>query len=320
VKKNSEITKRLEELMEFERAGSPMGDGLYWTYRSPRKIAKQLCKEGYEISAMTVRKILLLLGYSVRKNRRCLSRPSPPGRNQQFQKIFDTIKFCQRHHIPIICVDTKKKEIIGWFVNAGGIWCKKAIPVNDHDFLSYAEGKAVPYGVYDRLHHREVIYVGDSKDTPEFAVDCITKWFCTEGRTRYPNTDRLVILADCGGSNSNRAKAWKYFLQKNLNDPHQLQVTVAHFPSGSSKWNPIEHRRFSAISTNWKGRPLDSFETIMNYILTTTDTSGLKVDAVRVTKQDETGIKISKQEMETLNLVHHKELPQWNYDIYPRKG
>lgn len=304
--------------MELEKAGSPMGDGLYWTYRSPRKIAKQLRKEGHMISAMTVRKLLRLRGYSVRKNRRCLSRPSPPGRDQQFQRIFKLIESCQREQIPIICVDTKKKELIGWFANPGGVWCKEATPVNDHDFLSDAEAKAVPYGVYDRLNHRGVIYVGDSKDTPEFAVDCITKWFCTEGRSRYPNPDRLVILADCGGSNSNRAKAWKYFLQEKLSDPYQVQVTVAHFPSGSSKWNPIEHRLFSAISLNWKGRPLDSFETMMNYIHTTTDKSGLKVDAVRVTKQYETGISIDKPKMENLNLIHHKKLPQWNYDIYPR--
>lgn len=305
--------------MEFETAGSPMGEGLFWTYRSPRKIATQLRKEGYEVSASTVRKTLRRLGYSVRKNRKCLSRPSPPGRNQQFQIIFALILYCQVNEIPLICVDTKKKELIGWFINAGGNWSKKSISVNDHDFLSYAEGKAVPYGIYDLNAHRGSIYIGDSKDTPEFAVDCIAKWFSTEGKTRYPNAHRLVILADCGGSNSNRAKAWKYFLQKKICDPFQVQVTVAHYPSGSSKWNPIEHRLFSAISQNWRGRPLDSFETMMNYIITTTDKSGLKVDAVRITKQYETGIKISKQQMKNLNLVYGEELPHWNYDIYPEK-
>jgi len=250
LKKNGGCIQRIEELMEFETAGSPMGEGLFWTYRSPRKIPTQLRKEGYHVSASSVRKILRRLGYSVRKNRRCLSRPSPPGRDQQFQKIFALTLFCQVNHIPMICVDTKKKELIGWFINAGGNWSKKAIPVNDHDFPSYAEGKAVPYGIYDPNAHRGSIYIGDSKDTPEFAVDCIAEWFSTEGKTRYPNANRLVILADCGGSNSNRAKAWKYFLQKKICDPFQVQVTVAHYPAGSSKWNPIEHRFFSAISLN----------------------------------------------------------------------
>ena len=291
--------------------------GLRWTRRSLAKIAEHLHTCGYKVSKTTVGKWLKSRNYSLRKNCKSISRVSPPGRKEQIDSIKNLMEYCRIHHIPMISVDTKKKELIGRFSNKGRILCKRPIEVNDHDFPSHAIGKAVPYGIYDVHAHRGSVYVGDSSDTPQFAVECITQWFRTVGKTAYPNAKRLVILADCGGSNSNRARAWKYFLQKTLCAPYQLQVTVAHYPSGLSKWNPIEHRMFSAISLNWEGRPLDSWETIINYIKATTDKSGLTIDAVRVTKQDQTGIKISKQQMGEIHLKLGKLYPQWNYDIYP---
>ena len=222
-------------------------------------------------------------------------------------------------HISGNCTYTKKKELVGLFRNAGSTWSREPQPVNDHDFRSQAEGLAVPYGIYDLHANRGTVFVGDSKDTPAFAVDCIEQWFRTEGRERYPDADRLVILADCGGSNSYRAYAWKYFLQTVLCDRHGVRVTVAHYPSGASKWNPIEHRLFSAISRNWAGRPLDRWETVLNYISTTITKTGLRVVAIRVEKQYQTGVKISKEQMAGLNLDRNETLPQWNYDIRPRE-
>ena len=305
---------QLLKLLEFGTAGSPMG-GLKWTRRSLAKLAKELQKSGVTVSKTTIGKWLSAHNYSLRVNSKCISRLSPAGRNQQFERIKHLIEYCRIHNIPTICVDTKKKELIGWFINAGGILCKIPIKVNDHDFPSQA--KAIPYGVYEPLAHRGCVYVGDSSDTPEFAVDSITQWFKTEGKKHYPNAKRLVILADCGGSNSYRARAWKYFLQKTLCDPYQIQITVAHFPSGSSKWNPIEHRMFSAISRNWQGRPLDSWETLLNYIQSTIDKSGLSIKAVRMRKSYQTGIKITDQQMKEIKIVRNKTLPNWNYDIYP---
>lgn len=310
------MIERLLQLVKLETAGDPMG-GLLWTRRSLAKLAEALQKEGIEVCPTTVGKWLRAAKYSPRVNVKCISRISPPGRDAQFKKIFALIEFCKKHDLPIISVDTKKKELIGNFANPGALWCQLPIKVRDHDFRSEAKGRAVPYGVYDLKDNCGAIYLGDSHDTPEFAVDCITNWFNAEARRRYPNAKRMVILADCGGSNSNRAKAWKYFLQKTLCEPHQVQVTVAHYPSGCSKWNPIEHRLFGPISRNWAGRPLDSWETMINYIQTTTSRSGLHVDAIRVTKQYQTGVKISKSQMEKLNFIPNNVLPKWNYDIYP---
>ncbi len=177
----------------------------------------------------------------------------------------------------------------------------------------------MPYGLYDLLANRGTVFVGDSKDTPAFAVDCLEHWCRTEGLERYPDSDRIVILADCGGSNGYRCRAWKYFLQTKLCDRHGLRVTVAHYPSGSSKWNPIEHRLFSAISRNWAGRPLETWETVLNYIRTTTTKTGLRVQSVRVKQQYRTGVKISDRQMAELNITKGNKLPDWNYDIRPRQ-
>ena len=229
--------------------------GLLWTYRSLAKLADELSKSGVKVSPATVGKWLKARGYSLRVNRKTLSRPAPPGRDEQFQRIAALREQCRADGIPVISVDTKKRELVGLFRNAGSTWRCEPQDVNDHDFRSQAKGLAVPYGIYDLQANRGTVFVGDSKDTPAFAVDCIEHWFRTEGRERYPDADELVILADCGGSNGYRLYAWKYFLQTQLADRHRVRVTVAHYPSGASKWNPIEHRLFSAISRKWFGRP-----------------------------------------------------------------
>ncbi len=311
------MIEMLVQMVSRETAGDPMG-GLLWTYRSLAKLAAELSKSGVNVSAATVGKWLKSLGYSLRVNRKTLSHTRPAGRDEQFGRIDELRSECAAKHVPVISVDTKKKELVGLFRNPGATWDRAAQEVHDHDFPSAAKGKAVPYGIYDLHANLGTVFVGDSHDTPAFAVDCIAHWFRSDGRQRYPDADRLVILADCGGSNGNRAYAWKYFLQTVLCDPNNLRVTVAHYPSGASKWNPIEHRLFSAISRNWAGRPLESWETVLNYIRTTTTKTGLRVSAVRVRQQYQTGIKISKQQMAGLNLKRNKTLPQWNYDIRPR--
>ena len=213
---------------------------------------------------------------------------------------------------------TKKKELVGLFKNAGAALSRKSREVLDHDFRSCADALAVPYGIYDLQANRGTVFVGESADTPQFAVDCVAAWWRSEGRQRYPDADRLLVLADGGGSNGWRPRAWKYFLQHTLCDPCGLRVTVAHYPTSCSKWNPIEHRLFGPISVNWAGRPLESFEVIVNYIRTTVTRTGLRVRAERNTKTYEKGVRISKKQMADLSLHRDETLPQWNYEIRPQ--
>ena len=214
-------------------------------------------------------------------------------------------------------IDSKKKEMVGNFKNGGTAWNRTAVLVNDHDFRSDATGMALPHGIYDVQGNRGTIFVGISHDTPDFAVDNLVRWWATEGRRRYPDTQKLLVLADGGGRNGPRNRAFKYGLQTRLCNVHHLAVTVCHYPAGASKWNPIEHRLFSEISKNWKGRPLDSYETILNYIRTTRTATGLRVNARLVMKRYTTGVKISLAQMKTINLRPHKVQPQRNYTLHP---
>mgnify|MGYP002280029997 CR=1 FL=1 len=218
--------------------------------------------------------------------------------------------------MPLISIDTKKKELIGQFRNLGVAWSREPIQVKDHDFLSEAIGKAVPYGIYDVHANRGTVFVGTSIDTPRFAVDSIEAWWLTEAMVRYINAKELVILAD--GSNSSRSRAWKYGLYEQLCMRHGIAVTVAHHPPGTSKWNPIEHRLFSEISKNWAGRPLDTYETMLNYLRTTTTRTGLRVRAHLVQREYDKGIKISDAQMRASPMTRHQGLPLWNYTIHPR--
>ena len=255
------------------------------------------------------------MGFSLRVNHKKLSGSSHPDRDAQFARIAELRERCAAEHLPLISVDTKKKELVGAFKNAGAKWDREPVLVNDHDFRSDADGIAVPYGVYDLQANCGTLFVGTSYDTPGFAVDCVEKWWRSEGQQRYAGADRLAILADGGGSNGSRCRAWKMGLQRRLCDRHGLSVTVAHYPPGASKWNPIEHRFFSELSKNWAGRPLDSLETILKYARTTTTSTGLHVRAHLVRRRYEKGIKVTDAQMRELAITKDEALPMWNYTI-----
>lgn len=243
----------------------------------------------------------------------------PDKRNAQFEHISRQRKRFERNGAPIISVDAKKKELIGNFHHGGRSWTREPLEVYDHDFRSDAKAIAVPYGVYDLQENLGTVFVGQSADTPEFAVECVARWRQQEGCENYPQASELLILADSGGSNGYRARAWKHHLQEQLCNPYGLTVHVCHYPPGASKWNPIEHRLFSEISKNWAGQPLDSFQTALNYIRTTQTQSGLVVNAAFIRKKYEKGQTVSKKQMAEIALVPGSILPPWNYIIAPNK-
>lgn len=310
------MIERIRELMAHETAGDPTS-GLKWTRRTTAKVAGELQALGIGVCDRTVARLLRQMNYSLRVNHKKLSRVSPEDRDAQFACIAELRQRCAADGLPLISVDTKKRELVGRFKNAGASWEPRPVLVNDHDFRSQAEGVAIPYGIYDMRANQGTVFVGTSYDTPEFAVDSIETWWRSEGLTRYGQVDQIIILADCGGSNGSNCRAWKYGLHRKLCERHGLNVTVAHYPSGASKWNPIEHRLFSEISKNWTGRPLDSYETILNYIRTTRTTTGLHLRAHLVKKQYEKGIKIPNSVMNQLPIKKGAELPKWNYTISP---
>jgi len=287
--------------MKHETAGDPM-TGLKWTHRTTAKVATELHALGIEVSDRTVAKLLKQMDFSLRVNHKNLSRVckvSPEERDAQFVRIAEIRDSFAAADLPLISVDTKKKELVGQFKNPGATWNSEPVLVNDHDFRSDAKGIAVPYGIYDLLANRGTVFLGTSHDTAEFAAESIGKWWRYEGQRRYGCVNRIAILADAGGSNSPTCRAWKYGLHRNLCQRHGLTVTVAHYPSGTSKWNPIEHRLFSEITKNWAGHPLNSYETILHYIRTTRTTTGLRLRAHLVRKQYEKGIKIPDDVMVT---------------------
>ena len=302
--------------MEHETAGDPM-TGLKWTRRTTEKIARELANlGGIEISANTVGRILKELGYSLRVNHKKISSGSGAGRDAQFRQISAVRDRFSKRGLPVISVDTKKKELVGNFKNPGAAWNKQAVAVKDHDFRSQGLGLAVPYGIYDIQANRGSVFVGASHDTAQFAVSSIAKWWRYDGSRRYSKAKELLILADCGGSNGYRCRAWKHELQQ-FSNRYRIEITVSHYPPGTSKWNPIEHRLFSEISKNWAGCPLDSFATIQNYISTTSTTTGLAVKAYIDRKVYAKGIKINVEQINRLNIQKHDDLPNWNYTVMP---
>jgi hypothetical protein len=301
-------------------AGDPI-TGLKWTRKTTAKVSRELKQRGIQACAKTVARLLDGLNYALRVNHKKLARGSAKTRgqrNKQFRYLDRIRKSFADQGAPVISVDTKKKELIGCFKNPGAAWTQVATPVKDHDFRSEASALAVPYGILDTQANRGHVVVGISHDTPAFAADAIAHWWKREGRIRYPNTNSLLILADSGGSNSARCRAWKQQLQTKLCDPFALEVTVCHYPPGASKWNPVEHRLFSYISRNWAGEPLINLETMLNFIRTTKTQTGLRVRATLKKGCYPTGIKPSPQEMKKLDLVPHKILPNWNYTLVPR--
>jgi len=229
------------------------------------------------------------------------------------------LRFARQTH-PIISVDTKKKELVGCFKNPGRSWSPQPVLVNDHDFRSQALGLAILYGIYEPQANRGSVYVGTTHDTPEFAVQSISDWWCRKAKRHYPAHSHLLILADGGGSNGYQCRLWKWALQTQLVDRYQLSVTVCHYPTGASKWNPIEHRLFSEISKHWAGVPLENYPLILQLIGETTTTTGLTVDSRLVTKNYETGVKVSDDQMRQLRLRKHRVLPQWNYTLLPHQN
>lgn len=291
-----------------------------WQRSSLRHLMDELSRLGYWLSHTTIARLLKEQKYSLKANVKRLSGSHHPDREQQFQYIASQRAIFQQAGLPIISVDTKKKELIGNFRNPGQEWSQEATAVNDHDFEQDALGKAVPYGVYDLTQNRGYVYVGQSADTPQFAVEAIVRWWQEIGNNLYPNTDKILILADAGGSNGCRPRLWKQQLQEQFADQLGLEITVCHYPTGASKWNPIEHRLFGPISINWAGKPLRSFEFMLACIRGTSTATGLQVEAFLVEKVYPKGIKVAKEMMQTLQIVWHSVCPRWNYTIMPRSA
>jgi len=264
--------------------------------------------------------MLLDKGFSLRANFKKKNgvRAKYPERDEQFKYISSVRAKFTEEALPIISVDTKKKELIGDFKRPGRTWQKKADEVNEHDFRSLATCRAVPYGIYDVTKNIGHIFVGTSNDTPKFAVDAIAHWWKIEGRQQYPNADGILILADSGGSNGFRSRAWKYQLQTELSNAFQIQVSVCHYPTGCSKWNPIEHRLFSFISINWFGKPLRTLDTMLAYIRGTSTSTGLSVKASLLDGGYEKSQRVLAKDFNQLDLRPHETHPAWNYTIYPR--
>lgn len=304
--------------MAPETAGDPCR-AQKWVRSSLRQLSQRLGARGHPASPPTVGRLLDEQGYSLRVNaKQREARSVRPDRAVQFAHIVEQRQAFEQAGLPVISVDTKKKELIGDFKNAGRAWVQEPIVVNVHDFRSDALGRAVPYGIYDLFHNRGSVVVGTSADTPEFAVAAIADWWDQEGATGFPRANRLLILADSGGSNGCRPRCWKQQVQEQLCDLRGLTVSVCHYPTGCSKWNPIEHRLFSQISSNWAGTPLRTWETLLACLRGTTTTTGLQVRAVLHTQTYTTGRKVSDAAMAALTLEPHAVCPLWNYTLRPR--
>jgi len=312
------VRDMLEKILEETTAGDPMSQ-LRWTSKSTRTMAEELTRLGHPVTWVTVARCLDDMGYSLQANRKSKEGPQHADRDAQFRYINRQVKTLLKTGDPVISVDAKKKELVGPFKNGGRTWRPKGKPqeVTTKDFPSLAQGKALPYGVYDTGQNRAVVNVGVTHDTAEFAVESIRRWWKLDGRRSYPAAGRLLICADAGGSNGNRLRAWKLHLQQ-MADQIEIPITVCHYPPGTSKWNKIEHRLFSFISLNWRGQPLINYETIINLIGGTKTRTGLKVKAVLDTNEYETGIKVSDEQLDDIQLRRHKFHPAWNYTISPR--
>lgn len=316
--KNPKLKKIIEDLIEPDTRGDPESP-LRWTCKSVRNISDFLREHGYSVSPKTVATILHNLEYSLQGNRKTKEGKNHPDRDAQFKYINKIVKKFLRNKSPVISVDTKKKELVGSYKNPGKEWKSKNNPekVNSHDFPDKKVPKAVPYGVYDIGNNLGWVNIGISSDTAEFAVDSIKYWWKKIGKKRYLKSNKLLICADAGGSNSYRSRLWKKQLQE-LCDSEKIQISICHFPPGTSKWNKIEHRLFSFISINWRGKPLLTYQTIINLITSTKTKTGLTIRARLNKKIYKKGVKVSKEEMQNLNIVKDKFHGEWNYTIKPR--
>ena len=309
----------LREVVSAERAGDPMARRGLWTRLRLRQISRLLGRLGLRVCPSTVRRLLAKLGYALYANRKSLC-STHPDRDRQFRYLARQRRRFSQEHAPIISVDTKKRELVGQFKNPGRIWSRQPLQVHAHDFPSLGQGVAIPYGVYDVQANRGCVTLGTSRNTPAFAVASICRWWVRDGRRRYPQASRLLILADNGGSNGADTHLWKHALQEKLVEPFGLSVTVCHYPTGASKWNPIEHRLFSEISKQWAGQPLADYPTVRRLIRATHTTSGLTVDCAIDPRQYPKGVKLTAEQIRAISLHRHAVLPDWNYTLLPNQN
>lgn len=312
------LLKDLKFLVAPATRGAPESP-LCWTSKSTPKLTKELQAMGHQVSQRTVCRLQWDLRYSLHSNRKTQEgKKSHPERDDQFRHIANTVKAFQQRQQPVISVDAKKKELIGNYQNDGQEWQPKGspVPVKSHDFMDKQLGKVIPYGVYDMTQNQGWVTIGIDHNTAQFAVASIRQWWYQMGQSLYPNAHELLITADCGGSNSYRAKLWKWELQQ-LATELGVILQLCHFPPGTSKWNKIEHRLFSQITENWRGRPLISREVVINLIANTTTTTGLKVNAALDEGQYPTGIQVTDEQFDSIHLEKDLFHGEWNYRILP---
>jgi len=316
--KNPDLVQALDALVEPATRGDPESP-LRWTAKSTDTLANELTRLGHPIGGEKVRHLLRDAGYSLQATAKVKEGQSHPDRDAQFVRIKDRTQDCIARGVPVISVDSKKKEAVGEHANGGREWQPKGKPVEvlTYDFPDLSKPKAIPYGIYDVRENTGYVNVGTDHDTPVFAVHSIERWWCLMGSVRYPNARELFMTADAGGSNSRMSRVWKAQLQ-GLADRYGLIIHVSHFPPGTSKWNKIEHRLFSFISLNWRGRPLLSYETVVSLIAATTTDAGLSVSAELDNAKYPVGIRVTKEMMHSLNLNPHTFHGDWNYTIRPR--
>jgi Rhodopirellula transposase DDE domain len=319
VESDRQLLDALESLIEPTTRGDPESP-LRWTCKSTRRLADELTRQGHPIGRETVACLLHAAGYSLQANRKTREGASHPDRDAQFRYIDQLVRQRLRRGQPAVSVDTKKKELLGDFKNSGREWRPQGRPeqVRVHDFADKTLGKVIPYGVYDLLNDQGWVSVGVDHDTAQFAANSIRRWWARMGCRRFPHAGELLITADGGGSNGSRSRLWKVCLQ-GLADELGMRLVVCHFPPGTSKWNKIEHRLFSFITQNWRGRPLVDRQTVVSLIASTTTRSGLTVKAALDTNHYETAIKVSDAELARLRLKRHPFHGDWNYTIKPRK-
>ena len=313
-----DIKDVLEEMLIDETCGDPES-ALKWTKKSLHNLEKELNKNGYYVSHKTIHKLLSEMDYSMQRNVKMIEgRSQHPDRDGQFKHINKMVDEFQKNGQPVISVDTKKKELVGNYENNGQEWRPKGNPVkvNVHDFEDKKLGSIRPYGVYDITNNQGWVNVGTDKDTAEFAVESIRRWWYIVGIVCYPSAERILVTADGGGSNSSRARLWKFELQK-LATELQREISVCHYPPGTSKWNKIEHRMFSYISQNWRGRPLISHEVVINLIGSTKTKNGLNIECTLDVNKYKKGIKITDEQMENINITRDDFCGNWNYTIKP---
>jgi hypothetical protein len=315
IEKDATLLQALDQRVDPTTRGDPMS-ALRWTCKSTRHLAHGLELQGHQVSHTKVGQLLKQLGYSLQGTRKTQEGISHPDRDKQFTYLKQQVQAFQRRGQPVVSVDAKKKELIGAFAQGGREYQPKEHPeaVQVYDFLSLADGKGIPYGVYDLTTNKGWVSVGTDHDTAQFAVQTIRQWWCQMGQQAYPQASELLITADGGGSNGRRCRLWKYELQK-LADESRLDITVCHFPPGTSKWNKIEHRMFSYITQNWRGRPLTSYEVIVNLIANTQTETGLQIKAQLDTTHYPIGIKITNEELDALQLEKSEFHGEWNYTL-----